>query len=235
VAFGKWHRLAQPALVMLAAGILVWFWSRSIAPWRRSQAISQAALTLLAYCCWADLSLPELRRFQGSRFPSVGVLMVVAMVFSSISTTLPFRQTFARPSNPQEFAFDVMGANSSSLDIVVSMYAEPIHKANRLLQHLESLPILARRNISIFIYAKRPIKDLGGLLDNISSETVLTELPNVGREAATYLHHIIDRLARNTPADHTLFIQAELHNEQGFFRHLEQHLIPPKQNPSYPG
>ena len=49
-------------------------------------------------------------------------------------------------------------------------------------------------------------------------------LPNVGREAATYLHHIVSRW--DDLAEHTMFIQAELHDIDLVIQRIDDFFIP---------
>lgn len=115
------------------------------------------------------------------------------------------------------------------------MYDEPHGEVNRFLRRLERLPAIAALNPTIFIYTKKPLPESERIRENIASNISIAELPNNGREAATYVHHIIERTSQAAVADHTLFIQAQIHNELGFFRHLEQHLIPFPANATFPG
>lgn len=88
----------------------------------------------------------------------------------------------------QLFLLTIITMEVPSLDIVVAHFNED-------LSWLEELK--DKKNIRIFVYSKARADEL----PNVS----FIRLTNVGREAHTYLHHIIHRY--NDMADNTLFTQ----------------------------
>lgn len=88
---------------------------------------------------------------------------------------------------------------SESLDVVISRY-------NESLWWLDSW---VGEKASVYVYDKGPS---GGLAParvpcHIADKLIVTELPNVGREAHTYLSHIVEHY--HSVADVTIFLQGD--------------------------
>ncbi|KAG9186452.1 hypothetical protein G6011_09560 [Alternaria panax] len=89
------------------------------------------------------------------------------------------------------------------LEIVLSMYQEPIHEVGKLIVNLKSMPALEDAHVTVYI------KDSEANNTHIQQKTGadhVIALPNVGREGETFLNHILnnwDSLARQT-----IFLQA---------------------------
>jgi hypothetical protein len=111
------------------------------------------------------------------------------------------------------------------VDIVVSMYHEPLASVTALLASLQEVPALS--GAQIHIYTKAAEANMTEIQQQTGALQV-TQLPNVGRESASYLHHILtywDSLAR-----HTLFIQADVHNKRESVHRIQSYF-----NPQYTG
>ena len=87
-------------------------------------------------------------------------------------------------------------ANASQVEVIVAHHSED-------LSWLSRIPMGMR----IRIYTKGPKVDLNTPL--LVSGTSLQQLPNVGRESHTYLHHIVDNYERL--AQWSVFMQIETH------------------------
>ncbi|KAF4556778.1 Hypothetical protein D9617_1g086600 [Elsinoe fawcettii] len=101
----------------------------------------------------------------------------------------------------------------SSLDIVISMYSEPLPSLTSTLNLLLSLPSLTLLRPRLFIYTKNYHADLDAISNAVPaplSPASITLKPNIGRESESYLHHILSHW--DTLGNHTLFLQAETHN-----------------------
>ncbi|CAN9313401.1 unnamed protein product [Alternaria alternata] len=88
------------------------------------------------------------------------------------------------------------------LEVVISMYKERTEDVAALIAKLET-----RRT-----------------KDRLSKETNAHEvikLPNVGREAETYLNHIVNRW--DSLAERTVFLQADVHNPREFYPFFERY------------
>ncbi|KZM21331.1 hypothetical protein ST47_g7526 [Ascochyta rabiei] len=104
------------------------------------------------------------------------------------------------------------------VEIVLSMYKEPIDEVRKLVTHLQSMPALSDAHVTIYI------KDSEANNAYVKEQTGahnITTLPNVGREGETFLNHILNRwhdLARQT-----IFLQAGIHNPREFYTHVSNY------------
>ncbi|KAI9007150.1 triose-phosphate transporter family-domain-containing protein [Gaertneriomyces semiglobifer] len=94
----------------------------------------------------------------------------------------------------------------STMDIVISSYDESPQSMKRTIDALISHPAIAKRNPRVILYNKdrKQVKDT---LKTVTGADVVIQLPNRGREAATYMWHILSQY--DNIAEHTLFIQAD--------------------------
>ncbi|KAF2624453.1 hypothetical protein BU25DRAFT_348381 [Macroventuria anomochaeta] len=106
----------------------------------------------------------------------------------------------------------------SPVEIVLSMYKEPIDEVEELVNNLKSMPALSDARVTIYI------KDGEANSTHVRHQTGAnnaTILPNVGREGETFLNHILnqwDSLARQT-----IFLQAGIHNPREFYTHISNY------------
>jgi hypothetical protein len=104
------------------------------------------------------------------------------------------------------------------LEVVISMYKERTEDVAALITKLESMPQMSEALITIYL------KDSEADERQIKQETNAHEvikLPNVGREAETYLNHIVNRW--DSLADRTIFLQADVHNPREFYPFFERY------------
>ncbi|CAF1535717.1 unnamed protein product [Adineta ricciae] len=97
--------------------------------------------------------------------------------------------------------------HTKKFDVVLNYYAENPGLVARYITHLKSLKTFKNIDLHIIVYTKNP-RTNKTLLKEILKVNNIIELPNIGREGATYLHHIIENY--DTVADHTLFTQAAM-------------------------
>lgn len=109
------------------------------------------------------------------------------------------------------------------LDIVVALYHEDLHQLSNHLSTITLLPTIASLDPNIVIYTKDSKATADSILDRVSADGIV-HLPNRGREGGTYLSHIIENY--DDLAEHTLFIQADIHNFRNFLRRLEDYFVP---------
>jgi hypothetical protein len=98
---------------------------------------------------------------------------------------------------------------SIPLEIVISMYKEPVKAVASFISSLEDTPRLSGANVTIYI------KDADANADDIRQRTGanrVVKLPNIGKEGETYLNHITSHW--DSLAKHTLFLQADVHNSR---------------------
>ncbi|RMZ71673.1 hypothetical protein GMOD_00006814 [Pyrenophora seminiperda CCB06] len=104
------------------------------------------------------------------------------------------------------------------VEIVLSMYKEPVDEVRKLINHLQNMPALSDAHVTIYI------KDSGANNTYVKQQTGahnVTTLPNIGREGETFLNHILNRwhdLARQT-----IFLQAGIHNPREFYTHISNY------------
>ena len=107
-----------------------------------------------------------------------------------------------------------------TVDIVVSYYDEPFESLLNFTQNLRYYPWIRQRDPRFILYLKNDKIDAEDLRSKINFDEVV-RLENRGREAGSYLRHILSRYNtsidptlstgyRSGLADHTLFFQGHL-------------------------
>ncbi|KAH7095028.1 hypothetical protein FB567DRAFT_430520 [Paraphoma chrysanthemicola] len=126
-----------------------------------------------------------------------------------------------RPSPHPSTSLDTEYIPQFPLEIVISMYREPIEDVADFIASLEHTSHLSDAIVTIYT------KDYDVDVDHIrqrTGATRVTKLPNIGREGETYLNHITthwDKLAK-----HTIFLQADVHNSREFYPRLRNYFDP---------
>jgi hypothetical protein len=143
---------------------------------------------------------------------SMAALGWMCVFFKALQHSLAFADREINPYPPAP------ETESRSFDIVVSYHDEPLPELITTLTSFLMLPNVAPLAKRVILYAL-------GLPP--STSVLVTELPNVGREGETYLHHIIDSYDNSTGlADHTLFLQAEMHDPWYMRPRITQYFVP---------
>jgi hypothetical protein len=93
----------------------------------------------------------------------------------------------------------------TEFDVVLSYYAENANFVARFIQYLRNTSTLQKLKSRIIVYNKNP-KINNTYLKTILKADIVQQLPNLGREGGTYLHHIITNY--DILANHILFCQA---------------------------
>ncbi|KAL6149942.1 hypothetical protein ACJBU6_11468 [Exserohilum turcicum] len=104
------------------------------------------------------------------------------------------------------------------LEIVISMYKERTSDVASLISRLQSMPDMSQALVTIYL------KDSEADEERVKQETAahnVIKLPNVGREAETYLNHILTRW--DNLAERTVFLQADVHNPREFYPFFERY------------
>lgn len=120
-----------------------------------------------------------------------------------------------RPQRRIPVLLDREYSPGSLVEIVLSMYNEPVDEVAKLIRDLRGFPALSDAPVTIYI------KDSEADIDDIKQRTranQITSLPNIGREGETYLNHILNRW--DSLAKQTIFLQAGIHNPREFFAHI---------------
>jgi hypothetical protein len=104
-------------------------------------------------------------------------------------------------------------------EIVIAHYSESLYELNEILTSIKEVSLINRLDPIVTIYSKNDAFSDKNYNDVVPSARVIRH-ENNGREGGTYLHHILanyDQLA-----EHTLFMQAEVHNVAYFIRHMKE-------------
>ncbi|KAG9952332.1 hypothetical protein KCU85_g2181, partial [Aureobasidium melanogenum] len=109
---------------------------------------------------------------------------------------------------------------NSNIDIVMSMYHEPPSHITDTFSLLKSIPSIGSKSPRLILYTKDPLADTTEL-QHLTNATKVIQLPNVGREGHTYLHHIIS--SWDDLATQTFFLQASVHNPRQFSARVENY------------
>jgi hypothetical protein len=112
---------------------------------------------------------------------------------------------------------------TSAIDIVMSMYREPPSHITDTFSLLSSIPSIGSRSPRLILYTKDPSANLT-LLQQQTNATKVIQLPNVGREGHTYLHHMIS--SWDDLAAQTFFLQASIHNPREFKARVQDYYTP---------
>ena len=118
---------------------------------------------------------------------------------------------FIRPSyNSSLYLKHIFNLNDSlsshsDFDVVLSYYAENVEFVARFIRYLRNASTLKKRSSRIIVYNKN-IRINTTYLQTILKADVVQQLPNIGREGETYLHHIIENY--HALPNHILFCQA---------------------------
>jgi hypothetical protein len=158
---------------------------------------------------------------------SMAALGWLCVFFKALQHSLAFadREINPYPSAPE--------TESRTFDIVVSYHDESLPQLITTLTSFLLLPNVAPLAKRVVLYAKNTDSPIPELHQNLtlglppSTSVLVTELPNIGREGETYLHHIIDNHGNSTGlADHTLFLQAEMHDPWYMRPRITQYFVP---------
>jgi hypothetical protein len=104
------------------------------------------------------------------------------------------------------------------VEVVLSMYKEPVDEVSKLIFNLRSMPALSDAHFTIYI--KDSEADNEDIKQRTEADRVAT-LPNIGREGETYLNHILNRW--HSLARQTIFLQADIHNPREFYTHINNY------------
>jgi len=174
--------------------------------------------------CSGKLSAWQILRVTLLSLAAVGWLCVFFKALQH-SLAVADREINPYPSAPE--------TESRSFDIVVSYHDESLPDLINTLTSFLVLPNVAPLAQRVILYAKATDSPIAELQQNLtlglppSTSVQVTELPNVGREGETYLHHILDNYDNATGlADHTLFLQAEMHDPWYMRPRITQYFMP---------
>ncbi|CAD0097786.1 unnamed protein product [Aureobasidium mustum] len=179
---------------------------------------------------YETVDMPKTRRdteWSGSLqaiFLAVCILLSVSLILSS--------HTLPRPSSrwvPRHDHSDLSFNTTRSLDFVVSRYDESAAQVAQQINSLYALPSIGALASRLVVYSTND-NDTGGFTQDLQRllhptiDLVVSQHPNVGREAAAYLSHILSNY--HNLSDHTFFLQAEMHSPNLIYPRLESYFVP---------
>ncbi|KAG9746698.1 hypothetical protein KCU73_g7548, partial [Aureobasidium melanogenum] len=144
---------------------------------------------------------------------AAGIGVWIYFLINNFST--PFQQ-----HTSHALRLDTNYEASSNIDIVMSMYHEPPSHITDTFSVLRSIPFIGSKSPRLILYTKDPLADTTEL-QHLTNATKVIQLPNVGREGHTYLHHILS--SWDDLATQTFFLQASIHNPREFSARVENY------------
>ena len=164
------------------------------------------------------VSAHESPRSVFSRIILVGVALPAVWLAFFV---LNFSQQIHLSTTKIQPILDLDYAPKAQVEVVISMYKEPIEEVSSLISTLKQMPNMPDPRVHIYI------KDIDANLDEIKEGTgadKVTPLPNIGREGETYLKHILGNW--DTLAAQTVFLQADVHNPRELYRRIHDYFVP---------
>lgn len=125
---------------------------------------------------------------------------------------------FHTPRHVQVSTLDLEYEPSLPIELVISMYKEPVEDVKRLVTSVRMNPGTSDSYVTIYI--KNKDADTQEVRRRTGADRAV-QRPNVGREGETYLYHIKDRW--DSLAKHTIFLQADIHNPREFYPRLQRY------------
>ncbi|TVY46711.1 hypothetical protein LOCC1_G004663 [Lachnellula occidentalis] len=163
---------------------------------------------------------PENRKPSGV-FSGLVLLVVVILSSGFMSFLASTSVNSVNQSLPS--TFDLAYTPETRFDIVVSIYNEDPEMVKEMLEAVKATAMLKNLESNVIIYTKDPAADLPKLKEATGANAVEL-LENLGREGATYLHHIVDKW--DSLAEQTMFIQAHAHNMRELIPRIDDYLVP---------
>jgi hypothetical protein len=162
---------------------------------------------------------PKAQRTSRPRSQGRSVLSVFVGLVLGILWTAFVSFNFGRREYPRvEPHLDLQYEPTAPLEVVISMYKEPTEEVAALIKKLESMPQTAAALVTV--YLKDGEADERKIKEETNAHDVI-KLPNIGREAETYLNHIVNRW--DSLAERTVFLQADVHNPREFYPFFERY------------
>jgi hypothetical protein len=136
--------------------------------------------------------------------------------------TLNFSEHIHQKTVEAQPILDLTYAPQMEIEVVVSMYKEPIDQVAHLVSMLRNMTNIGG-DAKVHIYIKDVDADVGEVQQGTGADEV-TPLPNIGREGETYLKHVLDSWDRL--AQQTIFLQADIHNPREVYSRISDYFVP---------
>lgn len=163
---------------------------------------------------------PELRKPSGI---FTGLILLLFIIISSGLMSFLSSLSINSVGQGLESNFDLSYLPKTRFDIVISMYDEDPILLKDTLNAIKSTAMLQSLQPNIIIYTKNQNANLPELKEATGANSI-EQLENLGREGATYLHHIVDKW--DILAEQTIFIQAHAHNLRELIPRINDYLVP---------
>ncbi|KAM3070486.1 hypothetical protein ACMFMG_010309 [Clarireedia jacksonii] len=150
------------------------------------------------------------------------ILLTTALTATLISSLSHLRLRTLSPGLPTTLD-ETYTPSRSSFDIVISAYSETPSSIAHMLTSIKSTSYLSTLDPRAIIYTKNPTASLPYLQEATGAD-IVQRLPNLGREGATFLHHIVNNW--DNLAEKTMFIQAHPHNMRELLPRINSYLMP---------
>lgn len=157
------------------------------------------------------IMLPETR--SHSFRSSFGSVILVMLWTAYISFNFGQRQ-YPRIEPQLDLGYEANGP----LEVVISMYKESTEDVASLISRLHGMPQMSQALVTIYLKDGKADEEL---VKQETNADAVVKLLNVGREAETYLNHIVTRW--DNLAERTVFLQADVHNPREFYPFFEQY------------
>lgn len=156
------------------------------------------------------------------------VLTGAVVVLAAICVLPWFASNFGLISGPEvpinpPAHLDLEYQPQFDIDIVVSMYKEPVDRLDSVLKSILQLPAFQGKSQRLIIYTKDEQADVP-FIKQATHAFHVVQLPNIGREGETFLRHIITQW--DNLAAHTMFIQGGIHNPREFVPRVRDYFDP---------
>lgn len=160
----------------------------------------------------------EPRRNSLIRLLLIAVFLLSAWI---VFIALNFSGRLYQKTTKVEPVLDREYTPTTGVELVISMYKEPVDEVAYMISRLKAMPNL--QDAQIHIYVKDNESDTTNIQATTGAHNV-TMLPNIGREGETYLYHILN--SWDTLAKHTVFLQADVHNPREFYPRVHDYFDP---------
>lgn len=186
-------------------------------------------VSVIHYCRLPDFETPASHKRQRTKKLLQIMLAVICMLLSVSHLLFAHTSSHRSPRWTAQDQFAIPFNTTRTLDFVVSRYDETATQLAHQMNTLHALSNMNTLSTRLIVYSTGPdsISTYERQLQNLvhpSVDVSVIARENVGREAATYLTHM---LSPPFPfASHTFFLQAEMHSPSLAFARVRDYFVP---------
>jgi hypothetical protein len=139
-------------------------------------------------------------------YVSIIIVTIIYLASRKIEPNFSYRQMIYSYMNLKNISHQIdTSLSHNQFDVVLSYYSEDVAFVARFIGYLRNVSTLQKLQPRVIVYNKNSkINDT--YLKKILKADIVIQLPNLGREGATYLYHIIENY--DILAKHIIFSQA---------------------------